>query len=363
MTRQGRAELHDGPGVPISDSSISTCANPMFSRLAIAVLGLSLSFATIAQEPAALATGSNGFQAALVEQLLALDGTSTPSWTTEAAPVVPIWSGADGHLLALVAVPGQWDSPLLAGTVAQPAPADWYLLGDTTSASAGLRWQMRNGFHADAMFSQHQSVLPTLCGLACDVNAIQSGMSGSLGLGWMSAGGGLDLSYGLSWLQNQDTTPNALRALPVGGADVPVLTLPGMLTSGLQSNTSLFARGRWRFDENTALDVGASYGHGNVMQFGSTLPGIDLDQLSLSLGLDAGSLRGAIVGHVLRSDDPLLVGNKKWTALDLGVSWRTPWRAEISVGAQNLWSAPLDAPRDTDPSQSRMPYIQYRQDL
>ena len=95
-----------------------------------------------------MATGSNGFQAALVEQLLALDGPSTPSWTTEAAPVVPIWSGADGHLLALVAVPGQWDSPLLAGTVAQPAPADWYLLGDTTSASAGLRWQSKTPLSA-----------------------------------------------------------------------------------------------------------------------------------------------------------------------------------------------------------------------
>ena len=64
----------------------------------------------------------------------------------------------------------------------------------------------------------------------------------------------------------------------------------------------------------------------------------------------------------VRSDDPMLVG-KKWTALDLGVSWRTPWRGEISVGAQNLWSAPLDAPRDADPNQARTPYIQYRQDL
>jgi len=360
MTRQGRQELHGGLGVPISDSSIVVRASPMFSRLALALFGLSLSFATTAQEPALLA-GSNG-QTALVEQLLALDGPMGPSFISDSAPVVPIWSGSDGHLLALVAVPGQWDSPLLAGTIAQPAPASWYLLGDTTSATGGLRWQMNNGFHADALFSQHLSVLPTLCGLACDANGLQSAMSGSLGLGWMSPGGGLDLSYGLSWLQNQDAS-NALRALPIAGADVPVLSLPGMLTSGLQSGTSLFARGRWRFDENTALDVGASYGHGNVTQFGSSLPGIDLDQLSLTLGVDAGSLRGAIVGHVLRSDDPLLIGNKKWTALDLGVSWRTPWRGEISVGAQNLWSAPLDAPRDTDPSQARMPYIQYRQDL
>ena len=31
---------------------------------------------------------------------------------------------------------------------------------------------------------------------------------------------------------------------------------------------------------------------------GALLPSVDLDQLSLSLGLDVGSLRGAIVGHL-----------------------------------------------------------------
>jgi hypothetical protein len=338
----------------------------MFSRFAIALLGSALSFATTAQELPVLATGAQGFQeAALVEQLLALDGPSAQSWTA-AAPVVPIWSGQDGHLLAVVAVPGEWGSPLLAGTTAQPGPASWYLLDGTTFGSSGLRWQMDNGFHADALFSQHQRVLPAFCGLVCDTNAntVQGGSTGSLGLGWMSADGGVDLSYGLSWLQTREG-PAVLQALPSAGVNVPVLTLPGALASGLQSQTALFAKGRWRLDDDTALDVGASYGHGTAMplgSIGSALPGIDLDQLSLSLGLDAGSLRGAIVGHVLRSDDPALIG-KKWTALDLGVSWRTPWRGEISVGAQNLWSAPLDTARDTDPAQARTPYIQYRQDL
>ena len=61
------------------------------------------------------------------------------------------------------------------------------------------------------------------------------------------------------------------------------------------------------------------------------------------------------------SDDPLLVG-KRWTTLDLGVSWRTPWAGVLSVGAQNILSAPVNSPRDAD-GQARTPYIQYRQDL
>jgi hypothetical protein len=291
--------------------------------------------------------GAGTTQTSLVEQLLALDG-SLPAAADDGS-VVPIWSGADGRLLAIVAVPGQWGSPLLAGVMSQPGPASWYLLGGTALDPSGLRFQANNGFHVDALLGQAQSVLPALCGLACEGRP--GGVSGSLGLGWMSDDGGLDLSYGLSWLQTRDAA-QGFQGFQGIGAGVPVLTLPEVMSSGLQSQTALFARGRWRFDEDTALDIGASYGRGSTLPYGSlsgTLPGIDIDQLSLSLGLDAGSLRGAIVGHVLRSDDPVLLG-RKWTALDLGVSWRTPWRAEISVGAQNLWSAPLDTPRDTDPN-------------
>ncbi len=336
----------------------------MFSRTAIALFGLVLSLTATAQEPA-LVTGSGSVQTALVEQLLALDDSPTAWSASDGNSIVPIWSGADGHLVALVAVPGQWTSPLLAGTTAQPGPASWYLMGGGALVEpSGLRWQANNGFHLDALFGASQTVLPTVCGIGCETNR-QSALTTSLGLGWISPEGGLDLSYGLSWLQTRDASQNGMQGLPNLAAGVPVLTLPEALNYGLQSQTSLFARGRWRFDQDTALDIGASYGRGSTLAtgtLGNTLPGIDIDQLSLSLGVDAGSLRGAIVGHVLHSDDPLLIG-RKWTALDLGVSWRTPWRGEISVGAQNLWSAPLDAPRDTDPSQARTPYIQYRQDL
>jgi hypothetical protein len=333
----------------------------MSLRTAILLLGSALSFAAAGQGLPEIATDSGTSRAALVDELLALD--DTPPWMApEAGSVVPIWSGADGHLLAVLAVPGEWGSPLLDGTAAQPGPASWYLLGGTTLDPSGLRWQANNGFHVDALMSQSQTLLPSLCGFGCD--ASRGSIAGSLGLGWMSPGGGLDLTYGLSWLQTRETAPG-WQGVPELAAAVPVLTLPQALSSGLQSQTALFARGRWRFDESTALDIGAAYGHGSTLAsgtLGSALPGIDIDQLSLSLGLDTGSLRGAIVGHVLRSDDPLLVG-RKWTTLDLGVSWRTPWSAEISVGAQNLWSAPLDAPRDNDPAQARTPYIQYRQDL
>ena len=337
----------------------------MTSRLAIALFGFALSLAATAQDLPVLATAPPASQDAWIEQLLALGGSDS-SRDGAPASVVPIWSGTDGHLLAIVAVPGQWGSPLLAGTTGEVGPTRWLLLGGADVDTGGLRWQSASGFHTDVLFSSVQPTLPLApCGASCATSDALGAFAGSLGLGWMSPEGALDLSYGLSWLQTRDSTPPGLEAIPLAGAGVPVLTLPNLLTSGLQSSTSMFAQGRWHFADSAAIDIGASYGHGRTSTLGATgttLPGIDLDQLSLSLGLDAGSLRGAIVGHVLRSDDPTLIG-RKWTTLDLGVSWRTPWRAEISVGAQNLWSAPMDATRDSDPAQARTPYIQYRQDL
>ena len=307
----------------------------------------------------------------LVEQLLALDAAGQPA-LTHGAPVLPIWSGSNGQLLAVVALPRGWvDSPIQS-TPAYAGPSAWQLAG-STAMGGGLQWQFGNGLRADAMFGQYAFGTSAPCDANdCGINAgdawSRTTLTGLLGLGWSSAEARLDLSYGLSWLQSQTTTPSFAN-LAQGDARVPVFTLPGALPYSVDSETAVYARGRWRVAQGATLDLGASYGRGRLSSVGlpsagaaALAPNIDLDQLSLSLGLDAGSLRGAIVGHVLSSDDPALLGRHRWTTLDLGVSWRTPWSGEFSVGAQNLWAAPTKTPGDTE-SQARTPYIQYRQDL
>ncbi|MFC4820788.1 hypothetical protein [Dokdonella ginsengisoli] len=304
----------------------------------------------------------------LVDELLAFDGA--PPMLAQGAPVVPIWSGSDGQLLAVVALPREWGQSPIDPTPGYAGPSAWHLAGSSQASAGGLSWQLGNGFRADAMFGQYLATPSATCtSINCSVPAstpwARNSMTGALGLGWTTPDGALDLSYGLSWLQSQPGTP-ALGELSLGNSVVPVLTLPGALNSyglGLDSEAALYARGRWQFESGPSFDVAASYGRSRLSAIGQGgLPGIDLDQLSLSLGLGAGSLRGAVVGHVLRSDDPMFAG-KRWTTLDLGVSWRTPWSGELSVGTQNILNAPINASRDADGQQNRTPYIQYRQDL
>ena len=343
----------------------------MMLRLAKMLLLSLFPLAGVAQTLPSLAPTSNDGRTPLVDQLLALDSKGQPM-LAQGAPVLPIWSGANGQLLAVVALPREWATSPLSSVPAYGGPSDWQLAGSSVSSASGLRWQFGDGLRAEAMLGQYLSAstlpcAPDSCGSAKTSRWSHGALTAALGMGWSAADGGLDLSYGLSWLQSQGT-PSTLGSLAsAGSALVPVLTLPNAQSFTLDSETSVYARGRWQFESGPALDVAASYGHGKASPIGVAPsafgPGIDLDQLSLSLGMDAGSLRGAIVGHVLSSDDPMLAG-KRWTTLDLGVSWRTPWSGELSVGAQNLLSAPLNAsPRDAENQQTRTPYIQYRQDL
>ncbi|MGA9342922.1 MAG: hypothetical protein WBV61_11415 [Rhodanobacteraceae bacterium] len=286
-------------------------------------------------------------------------------------PVIPLWTSPDGRLLAIVALSEPGGAPTLPLAPNFDAVADWQALGASGTTFGGLRLNLGNGFHADTLLGNALSK-PVICANAscADDNSAVSFtdqlLTGSLGLGWTSPDGSLDLSYGLAWLQSGGDNERSLPLTSASAVGLPVLALPGLSPYQLESSKVLVAHGSWRIGGPT-LDFGASYGQGRFLSFGQdtlALPGIDLNQTSLSFGVGAGSIRGVVVGHLLSSDGAVLSG-KHWTTLDLGVSWRTPWAGELSVGAQNLWASPAvpNAARDADPAQTRMPYIQYRQDL
>ncbi len=300
----------------------------------------------------------------LVEQLLTLDPAQPAAG--EAVPVLPIWSGTSGRLLAVVALPASRVD--IADTLlpAYAGAAAWQLAGQR-GAGAGVEWRLGNGLRLDARLSQYGFDTPVDCptGACFALAAAPLTVSGLLGLGWTSPDAAFDLSYGLSWLDLQERArTSGFSPSASEGSFLPALAMPALIGSLRGEETALFARGRWHMNDVTALDLGASYSRSRLAPLGTYDPltsDFDLDQLSLSLGLNVGSLRGAVIGRVTRSDDPALAG-QRWTAVDLGISWRTPWSGELSVGAQNLWGSSTRNPRSVE-VQGRTPYIQYRQDL
>jgi hypothetical protein len=138
------------------------------------------------------------------------------------------------------------------------------------------------------------------------------------------------------------------------------MPIVGMVNSGIA------AQGRWHWDDTQSLDVGAALSRLQLDLPGSPLAPI-FNQAALTFGVHHGDFSGVIIGRVLGPADPLASG-QHWSSVDLGISWRSPWRGVFSVGAQNLWSSgtpPLlnEPAHEIDPSQARVPYVQYHQDL
>jgi hypothetical protein len=84
---------------------------------------------------------------------------------------------------------------------------------------------------------------------------------------------------------------------------------------------------------------------------------------SLSLAGGIGAFGANIVGHV--TDTP---GQAKWEGLGIGLTWRTPWSGQLSVGADNVitrgknpFSLGTDGNGQAD--DGAVPYIRYEQDL
>lgn len=310
----------------------------------------------------------------MIDRLISLSPSADVSGSH--SPVVPLWASSDGRLLAIVALSNDSGAPVLPPSPAFGGVSDLRIIDATDLFSSGLRWRIGNGLRADLLVGRQvapisfQSYTTADCAspLNCALdNASRQGMlGGTMGLGWTSPANTFDVSFGLSWLDRASSNTLVNNAA-LGAFDLTFFDGAASTPFALDSAHSLTARATWQPEGGPLFDLTAGLSQAQLapIWYGLHGSGLDLNQATLGLGLSTGALRGSIVGHVMSVDDPSLVGNKRWSGLDFGVSWRTPWRGEVSVGAQNLWSAPLDAnpARDTDSAQSRVPYVQYRQDL
>jgi len=296
---------------------------------------------------------------------------------------IPLWGTPDGRVLAMVSAGGNAyptlpKSPQLAGM------PEWRLIDVTNAVSASVLASLNDRTLTHLDLTRSNLLAPALTsGEPCasgDVGCARAALAqtGALhvGLDWLASDNvNIDFSYGLSWLHRSDSVPGD-RAIPIydsfvgigGNPALPNLIIPGLDLANAQSS-SVSALGRLHINDGQAFDFGASLSRIQLSIPGSA-PLTSLNQAAVSFGLEYGSFTATATGHILGPNDMVGApnGNPHLTGLDVGFSWRTPWRGMFSVGAQNLWSTgslPLAAPiaHDADPNQARVPYVQYHQDL
>lgn len=278
------------------------------------------------------------------------------SYANSEKGTVPLWRAPDGRMLAIRADDRADASQPLALHAVDAGPflsnSLQYDLGPhlqahaTVSGQGWLNSAESCGASATRDLCTSPSAPPRIVG--SEVGATYRGLGYSLGLGVGSS-------------RPSGSSPALPRVLP------GLATASGIPIGSLSSSTQLNARGRVDLGARSGFDVGASIGRirlvpGNLLGVGA------VDQKALSFGVDRGPLSGSITGRTMQPEFTAVNGlspDRHWSAIDLGVTFRLPWRGELSVGAQNVWSsgsAPT-APTGPEPDQSRTPYVQYHQDL
>lgn len=83
---------------------------------------------------------------------------------------------------------------------------------------------------------------------------------------------------------------------------------------------------------------------------------------SVSVGAGLGAFGANIVGRVVESPEQ---PTTRWQGLDLGLTWRTPWSGQLSVGAENVVTRGKNPflPGNADKVDGTVPYVRYEQDL
>jgi hypothetical protein len=324
---------------------------------------------------------SANLQPALIDQIL--HPQAYPVSGLSNLQTTPLWSTPDGRILAIVAmadnsIPARPQSPQI-GTA-----ADWKFVDVTNFFTSGFQLGLSREAAAYVTYGRGTVLGPLLaadplsCGpgtadVACSERATLA-HSGALQLGadWAVLDNiDVDLSYGLSWFRREDGMPFAARPTwdlfsALGNSQLPTLLIPGLEGADAQ-NSSVNALGHWRFGGPNSLDLGASLGR--LQLYGpSNTPLLSLNQAALTFGLHYGDFSGNVTGRVLGPNDTFN-GTSRWAGLDIGLSWRTPWQGQLSIGTQNLWSSGAlpaitdPVAREVDGNQARVPYVQYHQDL
>lgn len=143
--------------------------------------------------------------------------------------------------------------------------------------------------------------------------------------------------------------------------------LPGWLTPGSgqakvqQNDLSLFAEKT--ISREGYVSVGGAVARARLVP-ASDMPALadEWNTRSVSVGGGYGAFGASIIGRVVNVPGESNV----WKGLGLGLTWRTPWSGQLSVGAENVVTRgrnPFSIERGADDDHTAVPYVRYQQDL
>ncbi len=250
---------------------------------------------------------------------------------------LPVWNQSNGKLEYLLQ---------LEPSTTPVAGARWQVGSNTLGAAFGLDSGDTLGLVCDRKTGLAGAIgnLADHCMLASMDDEEHSGSrQGSLGASLSRPGGKVGLSLG----SGRDTLPAWLS--------------PNNRTSKVDQNT-LTVYGQKNIGREATVSIGGTWARARLIPAGEVPALADRwTSKSVTLGAGIGNFSANIIGRVVET--PGAPG--QWEGLGVGLTWRTPWSGQLTVGAENVVTRGKNpfAPGDSEKDEGTVPYVRYEQDL
>jgi len=276
---------------------------------------------------------------ALVIALAAITGAHAQSKPRQDSTVLPVWNKGSGKVEALL---------YLEPTGEQAVGARWHFGRSSLDAAFGLSSGDSLGLLCNSSRGTSISGLASHCMLASlgddEDSSLSRRVSGTAAFN--RPGGRLGITAG----SGRDTLPAWLA----GPNKSPALRAE-------QNDLTVF--GQKNIGREGFVSIGGTYAKARLVPLSDASPALvdRWDSKSLTIGAGYGNFSGNIIGRVV--DVPGQPG--KWEGLGVGLTWRTPWSGQLTVGAENVITRGKNpfAPRNESTDEGTVPYVRYEQDL
>ncbi|RYZ74738.1 MAG: hypothetical protein EOP91_01520 [Lysobacteraceae bacterium] len=248
--------------------------------------------------------------------------------------VLPVWNNTSGKVEAVL---------LLEPTGEASAGASWRLGSNTLGAAFGLDAGDSLGLVCNRQSASSIGSLISNCAVA-ELSNDNDGTSQRVTAGATLARPGGKL--GLSVSSGRDTLPAWLANNASARVEQNDLAVFGQKNIGREG----FVR------------IGGAVARATLMPIADVPAMADRwNSKSLSVGGGYGAFSANIVGRVV--DVPGQPG--KWEGLGMGLTWRTPWSGQLTVGAENVVTRGKNpfSPGNESSDEGTVPYVRYEQDL
>ncbi|HZH42996.1 MAG TPA: hypothetical protein VEY50_02780 [Lysobacter sp.] len=234
------------------------------------------------------------------------------------------------------------------------------LLQPTGAPVAGRRW----GFGKASLDAAFGLDANDSLGLVCDrKNGLVTAISNLANHCLLAAFDGdrrgtRDGSAGIALSQGNNRLGVSLGS---GRDSLPAWLSPNGQASQVDQN-ALMVLGQRNLGREATVSIGGSVARARLYPAGE-IPSQYADRWttrSLSVGGTLGKFGASVIGRVV--EVPGQPG--KWEGVGLGLSWRTPWSGQLTVGAENIVTRgknPFSPNAEED--EGTVPYVRYEQDL